>query len=79
MIQLLTTPMLICAAMAALANCAGDWSKSCSSASMTLGELQANCDTPPMGPPWICSELNMGNCYAWDAKDGIYEKDGYAT
>ncbi|KAK8879665.1 hypothetical protein PGQ11_000959 [Apiospora arundinis] len=54
----------------------GDWSKSCSSASMSLGELQANCNTPPMGPPWICSELSLNHCFGWNTKDGIFAKDG---
>lgn len=77
MFRFLTNPLILCAALAVLARGDGDWSKTCSSVSMTLGELQANCNTPPMGPPWICSELVLNHCYAFNAKDGIHAKDEY--
>ncbi|KAK8070011.1 hypothetical protein PG994_006627 [Apiospora phragmitis] len=76
MIHFLTTLFILYAGLATLVRGAGDWSSSCSSVSMTLGELQANCNTPPMGPPWICSDLLMNHCYAFSSKDGIYAKDG---
>ncbi|KAK7992396.1 hypothetical protein PG996_012571 [Apiospora saccharicola] len=75
MFHSLTSPFLLCAALATLARGDGSWSGTCSSVSMTLGELQANCNTPPMGPPWICSQLDLNHCYAFNSKDGIYAKD----
>ncbi|KAI1340687.1 Cyanovirin-N [Xylariaceae sp. FL0016] len=24
--------------------------------------LESNCNTPPMGPPWICSQLDLNHC-----------------
>lgn len=75
----LVIPFLICAVLAAQVHGAGtgDWSKTCSDASMYLGELRANCNTPPMGPPWICSELDLNKCYGFKVGVGIHEQDGY--
>ncbi|KAI1501526.1 hypothetical protein F5X99DRAFT_408925 [Biscogniauxia marginata] len=36
--------------------------------------LEANCHTPPMGPPWICSQLDLNLCYGND-KGRIIAKD----
>ncbi|KAI0599646.1 hypothetical protein F4775DRAFT_591096 [Biscogniauxia sp. FL1348] len=50
---------------------AGDYYSSCFQANI-LGTsdvfllLEANCHTPPMGPPWICTHLNLNLCYGND-------------
>ncbi|KAI1486393.1 hypothetical protein F5X96DRAFT_673704 [Biscogniauxia mediterranea] len=46
----------------------GDYYGSCFQANI-LGTsdifllLEANCHTPPMGPPWVCTHLNLNLCY----------------
>lgn len=79
MFRFLASLFLLCAMLAAhaLGTDYGDWSLTCSQASISLGELRANCETPPMGPPWICSELDLNNCYGYVTGRGILAMDGY--
>jgi hypothetical protein len=48
------------------------WSSACyPGAAIQNNKLTAYCKTPAMGPPWICSILDLNKCYAYDTKEGI--------
>lgn len=41
---------------------AQDFLDTCDEIQVLIPAVRANCQTPPMGPPWICSELDLNNC-----------------
>lgn len=58
-----------------LTTAAGGFGATCDEVYFDSPTLQANCETPPMGPPWICSQLNLNECLGND--DGtLIAKDG---
>ncbi|KAK8076250.1 hypothetical protein PG994_003522 [Apiospora phragmitis] len=73
--------ILLCALMAMLAR--GDrgkvdiWSSKCYTGAAIVSQvLTAFCSPKtPMGPPWICSQLNLNHCYAFTSERGIHGKD----
>lgn len=66
--------LLLCALMAILARGNTDvWSTKChKGAAIVNNVLTAYCLTPPMGPPWICSQLDLNKCYGYSSRLGIY-------
>ncbi|KAK8022577.1 hypothetical protein PG993_013344 [Apiospora rasikravindrae] len=73
--------IFLCALMAMLASANEEiWSTSCyEGAAVVEHKLTAYCKTAiPMGPPWVCSQMNLNLCYAFSADRGIYgQEDGY--
>lgn len=49
------------------------WTSACyPGAVINDNKLTAYCLTPPMGPPWRCSTLDLNKCYAYSSQHGIH-------
>ncbi|KAI5925639.1 hypothetical protein F4810DRAFT_659505 [Camillea tinctor] len=78
--MMILTALVFCfGLLVSTCNAAGDYYNSCFQTNI-LGSsdvfllLESNCHTPPMGPPWICTHLNLNNCYG-NQNGNLIEQD----
>ncbi|KAK8091719.1 hypothetical protein PG997_002080 [Apiospora hydei] len=69
----------LCALMAMLARGNEDaWSSKCYDGAAIINNrvLMAYCKTTiPMGPPWVCSKMNLNFCYGFADAPGLFAKE----